>query len=134
VLARPEWAVEYPSLAERDRRRDELLPLLEEAFVGRTTSDWVEQLTTAGVPCAPVNDVMAALADPQVAAREALVEIEHETLAPVRQVASPLRLSDAPHPLRRAPRRGEHTDEVLERVCGYDAARIARLRDTGALG
>ena len=134
VLARPEWAAEYPSMAERDRRREELVPLLEEAFVARTTLDWVDLLTTTGVPCAPVNDVPAALADPQVAARAALVEIEHETLAPVRQVASPLRLSDAPSPLRRAPARGEHTDEVLAGVCGYDAERIERLRVTGALG
>jgi crotonobetainyl-CoA:carnitine CoA-transferase CaiB-like acyl-CoA transferase len=134
VLARPEWAEEYPSMTERDRRRDELLPLLEEAFAARTTADWIDRLGVAGVPCAPVNDVHAALADPQVAAREALVELEHETLAPVRMPASPLRLSEAPNPLVRAPRRGEHTDEVLAEVCGYDAARIARLRASGALG
>jgi crotonobetainyl-CoA:carnitine CoA-transferase CaiB-like acyl-CoA transferase len=121
-------------MAERDRRRAELLPLLEEAFAARSTADWVELLRAAGVPCAPVNDVAAALADPQVAARDAVVDIEHETLAPVRQVASPLRLSGAPNPLRRAPGRGEHTDEVLAEVCGYDAARIEGLRAGGALG
>jgi crotonobetainyl-CoA:carnitine CoA-transferase CaiB-like acyl-CoA transferase len=121
-------------MTDRDRRRDELLPLLEEAFVARTAADWVELLHAAGVPCAPVNDVHAALADPQVAAREALVELEHESLAPVRMVASPLRLSDAPSPLRRAPRRGEHTDEVLAEVCGYDGGQIERLRASGALG
>jgi crotonobetainyl-CoA:carnitine CoA-transferase CaiB-like acyl-CoA transferase len=49
-------------------------------------------------------------------------------------VASPLRLSDASSPLRRAPRRGEHTDEVLAEVCGYDGERIVRLRASGALG
>jgi crotonobetainyl-CoA:carnitine CoA-transferase CaiB-like acyl-CoA transferase len=121
-------------MTDRDRRRDELLPLLEEAFVARTTADWVDLLQAAGVPCAPVNDVHAALADPQVAAREALVELEHDTLAPVRMPASPLRLGGAPNPLRRAPRRGEHTDEVLSEVCGYDADRIGHLRATGALG
>jgi crotonobetainyl-CoA:carnitine CoA-transferase CaiB-like acyl-CoA transferase len=134
ALARPEWAEEYPSMTDRDRRRDELLPLLEEAFVARTAVDWVDLLQAAGVPCAPVNDVHAALADPQVAAREALVELEHDTLAPVRMPASPLRLGGAPNPLRRAPRRGEHTDEVLSEVCGYDADRIGHLRATGALG
>jgi crotonobetainyl-CoA:carnitine CoA-transferase CaiB-like acyl-CoA transferase len=134
TLGRPEWAEEYPSMTDRDRRRGKLLPLLEEAFVARTTADWVDLLRAADVPCAPVNDVHSALADPQVAAREALVELEHETLAPVRMVASPLRLSDAPSPLRRAPRRGEHTDEVLFGLCGYDGERIDRLRASGALG
>ena len=44
------------------------------------------------------------------------------------------RASDAPNPLRRAPARGEHTDEILAEVCGYDAGRIERLHASGALG
>jgi crotonobetainyl-CoA:carnitine CoA-transferase CaiB-like acyl-CoA transferase len=44
------------------------------------TAHWLEQLTDAGVPCAPVNDVAAALEDPQVSTRGGVVEYEHPRL------------------------------------------------------
>jgi crotonobetainyl-CoA:carnitine CoA-transferase CaiB-like acyl-CoA transferase len=91
--------------------------------------EWVEALREAGVPCAPVNSVEQALADPQVVAREAIVGYEHPVLGEVRQVASPLRLSGAPSPTRRAPLRGEHTESVLRELCGYDDEAIERLRE-----
>ena len=54
-------------------------------------------------------------------------EYEHPVLGRVRQAASPLRMSDADLPNRRAPRRGEHTEAVLRELCGYDDEAIARL-------
>jgi crotonobetainyl-CoA:carnitine CoA-transferase CaiB-like acyl-CoA transferase len=110
------------------------VPQLAEAFRARTTAEWVAQLVPAGVPCAPVNDVAAALADPQVAARDGIVEYEHPALGTVRQPATPLRIEGEPAPARRAPRRGEHTDDVLRELCGYDDARIGALRAAGAFG
>ena len=121
-------------MTDRDLRRDELLPLLEEAFVARTTADWVELLARGGRPVRAGNDVHAALADPQVAAREAIVELEHETLAPVRHAASPLRLSERaesapPRPgARRAHRRGAGRGLRLRRRPHRAAARLRRAR------
>ncbi len=80
-------ATEFPSFADRDRRRDELEPVLEEVFRGRTSEEWLAALAAAGVPSAPVNDVAAALAEAR------LVEYEHPRLghgAPGRVAAPPL--------------------------------------------
>ncbi|HEX3276983.1 MAG TPA: CoA transferase, partial [Thermoleophilaceae bacterium] len=88
----------------------------------------------AGIPSARVNDVAGALTDPQTEARDAVVEYEHPTLGRVREVASPLRLTDAEPPLRRAPFRGEHTEQVLVEVCGYSRDRVRELADAGVLG
>ena len=77
-----------------------------------------------------------ALADPQVAAREGVVEIDHPRFGTVRQLASPLRVGweQAPPPLERGPLRGEHTDGVLRDLCGYSDERIAELRAAGTFG
>ena len=131
VLEHPEWAgdARFAGFAERNAHRAELVTLIEQELVRRPVRDWVEALRAAGVPCAPVNSVEQALADPQVAARDAIVSYAHPVLGEVRQVASPLRLSDAQPPLRRAPLRGEDTESVMRELCGYDDEAIVRLRE-----
>ena len=136
AIGRPELAADdrFADFAGRDRNRDELLPILEEGFRARTSAEWLAVLTEAGVPTAAVNDVAGALADPQVQARGDVVEVEHPRLGRVRQVASPLRLSGAEAPLRRAPFRGEHTGQVLVDLCGYSPERLRALAAAGVFG
>ncbi len=108
TLGRPELATDprFADFAARDLNRAELAPILERAFRERPSADWLEALREAGVPASAVNDVLAAVDEAR------LVEYEHPTLGTVRQVASPLRLSDAEPPVGRAPLRGEHDEEV----------------------
>jgi crotonobetainyl-CoA:carnitine CoA-transferase CaiB-like acyl-CoA transferase len=135
AIGRPDLASDerFADFAARDRNRDELTPLLDAAFAERTAAEWLEILAAAGVPCAPVNDVAAALEDPQVQARDGIVEYDHAVLGAVRQVASPLRLGDEPR-AERAPFRGEHTESVLREVCGYSPDRIDELAAAGVFG
>jgi crotonobetainyl-CoA:carnitine CoA-transferase CaiB-like acyl-CoA transferase len=123
----------FADFAARDRNRDALLRILDAAFAEQASSDWLDVLAAAGVPCAPVNDVAAALEDPQTLARGAVAEHDHPALGTVRQVASPLRLGDDAS-VRRAPFRGEHTESVLAEVCGYSRERIDELAAAGVLG
>ena len=98
------------------------------------TQHWIAALTTAGVPCGPINDVRAALADPQTAARGLISEVEHPAFGVARWIASPVRVGEPVAQHRRAPQLGEHTDAVLRELLGYDATRIAALRAAGACG
>ena len=136
-------AVDRPDLKEdprfrdfdgRRQNRDALLVELRAIFRAEGVDHWVTTLQSAGVPVGPVNEVADALDDPQVVARDGIVSYEHETLGEVRQLASPLRLSGATVPIRRGPRRGEHTHEVLGELCGYSKDRLAALADQGAFG
>ncbi|WP_434608523.1 CoA transferase [Pseudomonas sp. D2-30] len=136
VAGQPQWA-DDPRFATNKMRvanRAALIPLIRQATVFKTTSEWVVQLEQAGVPCGPINDLAQVFADPQVQARGLAIELPHLLAGTVPQVASPIRLSDTPIEYRNAPPLlGEHTMEVLQRVLGLDIAAIATLRDSGVL-
>ena len=136
AIGRPELLADerFGGFAARDRNRDELLPILETAFLERTSAEWLELLAEAGVPSSAVNDVESALRDPQVEAREAVVEHDHSTLGRVRTIRSPIRLSCDERPPSRGPFRGEHTEQVLVEVCGYSRERVRELAEAGAFG
>ena len=123
----------FASFAARRANRALVAETLQDVFATRTTADWLATLTAAGVPCAPINDVRAALADPQTAARGLVAETEHPVFGTARWIASPVRVGDAQRDHQRAPGLGEHTETVLHEL-GYDDEKIASLRGDGAFG
>ncbi|NJM35711.1 MAG: CoA transferase [Rhodomicrobium sp.] len=99
------------------------------------TGYWIDGLSTRAVPCGPVNTIDKVFADPQVKARNMVVEVPHSaTGKPERYIASPIKLSETPVEYRRgAPRVGEHTEEVLSELLGMDKDSVARLRTGGVV-
>jgi crotonobetainyl-CoA:carnitine CoA-transferase CaiB-like acyl-CoA transferase len=130
VAGHREWADDprFSTNKARVAHRAELIPLIRQATVFKTTAEWVAALEAVGVPCGPINDLAAVFADPQVQARGLRVELEHALAGVVPQVASPLRLSETPVEYRLPPPLlGEHTDQLLARVLGLTEERIAQL-------
>jgi crotonobetainyl-CoA:carnitine CoA-transferase CaiB-like acyl-CoA transferase len=112
----------------RTQHAAELAAELETIFVTRPTADWLSVLEATGMPVGPVNDMAAAYADPQVLARDMVVEIDHPTAGQVKNIGVPVKLSETPGRIRRpAPTLGQHTDEVLSEI-GLTAEDIAALR------
>ncbi|MDR0279309.1 MAG: CoA transferase [Paucimonas sp.] len=136
VAGQPQWA-DDPRFATNKLRvanRAELIPLIRQATVFKTTAEWVSQLEQAGVPCGPINDLAQMFADPQVQARGLAIDIPHPLAGSVPQVASPIRLSATPVEYRNAPPLlGEHTEQILGGVLGLAAEDIQRLREAGVL-
>jgi crotonobetainyl-CoA:carnitine CoA-transferase CaiB-like acyl-CoA transferase len=136
VAGHPEWAEDprFVSNSARVAHRAELIPLIRQATVFRTTAEWVSALEKAGVPCGPINDLAQVFADPQVLARGLRVELPHPLAGSVPQVASPLRLSATPVEYRNAPPLlGEHTETILAERLGLDGEAIAALRAQGVI-
>ncbi len=135
-------ALDLPELASdprfdsndgRVRNREELRPLLTTRFADLSSATWLDLLDQAEVPAGPINDVLAAFADPQAQARGMTVDIEHPVFGAIRQVGLPIELSVTPATIRTAPPMlGEHAKEVL-RELGYDEARIEGLRMSGVI-
>lgn len=118
----------------RVAHRAELIPLLRQATVFKTTAQWIELLETAGVPCGPINDLQQVFADPQVQARGLRLDLPNALGSSTPQVASPLRLSATPVAYRSAPPLlGQHTESLLERLLGMSEAQVATLREGGVV-
>jgi crotonobetainyl-CoA:carnitine CoA-transferase CaiB-like acyl-CoA transferase len=118
---------------DRVRHRDVLIPRIEAVLATRGCAEWTGLLNGAGVPAGPVNTVPAALGQPQVAAREMVVEIEHPVAGKLKMLGSPIKLSAQPASIRRPPPTlGQHTDEILAET-GLTAREIAGLRERGVI-
>jgi crotonobetainyl-CoA:carnitine CoA-transferase CaiB-like acyl-CoA transferase len=119
----------FATNAQRVRNRDELMPLLDEAFARRPAEEWVAALDQAGVPAGKIRGVLEALR----AAEPATVSVSHPTAGDVELVAPPFTLESAPlGRVTAPPLLGEHTREVLAEL-GLDASRIADLEARGVV-
>jgi crotonobetainyl-CoA:carnitine CoA-transferase CaiB-like acyl-CoA transferase len=104
----------------RVEHRAEVVGALADLFRTRPAGEWLATMEGAGVPCAPVQSVGEALADPVLTERNGLWPMQGATYGGVRTVASPLRFGRTPAMLRApAPALGEHTDDVVR--LGWDA-------------
>jgi crotonobetainyl-CoA:carnitine CoA-transferase CaiB-like acyl-CoA transferase len=111
----------------------ELEAALAPHFRQRSSAEWLARLEEVGVPAGPVYDVLEMQADPQVQAREMVVEVEHQRLGPVRTLGLPVKFSDTPGKVRAgAPLYGQHTREILAEH-GFSAAEIEALIAEGAV-
>ncbi len=119
---------------DRICHRNELNAILEPIFLSRPKQHWIDALAEAGVPCGPVNELHEVFADPQVREREMVVHMQHPRRDAMPMLANPIRLSRTPVQYRMPPPDlGQHTDEVLAQLPGYDAARRRQLRDDGVI-
>lgn len=112
----PQWAQDprFATNPQRVAHRAELIPLLRQTTVMRTTAEWIAALEAVAVPCGPVNRLDAVFEDPQVRARGLRIEMPHPDAGRVPLVASPLRLSESPVRYRHPPPRlDEHREAVL---------------------
>jgi crotonobetainyl-CoA:carnitine CoA-transferase CaiB-like acyl-CoA transferase len=135
VIGRPELTTDprFQTNGARMRHRDELVALIAEPLRTRTSAEWIRAFEAEGVPVGPVNRIGDMLADPQVAAREMVIEVDHPRAGRTRALGMPIKFSDAGADLTRpAPLLGQHSRELLDEL-GYSAAEIDALQRAGAV-
>jgi crotonobetainyl-CoA:carnitine CoA-transferase CaiB-like acyl-CoA transferase len=119
VLGHPEWREmpEFLTDGMRIRNRVDLAARIEAITRTERRAHWLELFDANNIPCGPINDYSQVFEDPQVIARELVVNVEHPTLGAIRSLGSAIKLSETPPDVRRrAPLLGEHTEEVLSEV------------------
>jgi crotonobetainyl-CoA:carnitine CoA-transferase CaiB-like acyl-CoA transferase len=113
---------------------DELRPIIAEALRKATRQHWLTHLNAAGIPCGSVRDVREVFEDPQMAAREMVAQIEHAAAGWIKVIGLPVKLSDTPGSVRRAPPTlGADSDAILTEELGLQAADVDRLRALGVV-
>jgi formyl-CoA transferase len=119
-----------PSFRSADKRVPELLDWCE----SHTVAEICSALEAVSVPCAPVLSTPQVAADPHIWAREMLVKVEDEAAGGELHVPGlTIKFSKTPGKLGPVPTPGQHTDEILTNVLGYDASRIGKLRAAGVV-
>ena len=122
----------FATFVQRMENREELATLLKELSSKKTTAEWLD-LLRGQVPCGPVNSVPQALSDPQVAEDEMVIEMDHPDLGTVRQLSSPIKISDSRPSHRLAPQLGAHTNEILREHARATDAEITTWRRDGII-
>ncbi len=123
----------FATNADRVALYDELMPRVRAIIRQRRADEWLELLRMADVPVGKINSVSEALADPQLAARDFVVQLQHPSLGMLRSLATPVKMSETPlryeqHP----PLLGEHTREILTEL-GYSDGEIEAFKQSGVV-
>ncbi len=135
IAGHAEWNgdLRFATNAARVRHRAELIPLLRQTTVMKTTAQWIALLEKAAVPCGPINDLAGVFADPQVIHRGLRVDMPHAAGGAAPQVANPIHFSATPIDyLRSPPLLGQDTEAVLKEL-GHNESEIAALRAAGVV-
>ena len=136
TIGRPEFLEDPRFTTNTDRvvHRAECVAVLSGIFETKTTDHWVKLIADAGIPIGPINRISQLVDDPQVAARNMLVDVDHPQVPGLRVPGPPLKLTATPPTVRRhPPMLGEHNDEILADA-GLDPDQISRMRQKGVIG
>lgn len=118
--------------AQRTANHAELKPLLTTIFLEKSTAEWRQLFDQSGIPNGPINSVDQVVIDPQVVAREMIVEVDHPKAGKTSLPGIPIKLSETPGSIRQpAPLLGEHTVEILRDVFGYSLDQIQAMDEQG---
>lgn len=119
----------YKTNANRVENQVELIPILQNRLSKKTTKYWLEKCNENSIPCGPINNLQMVFEDPQVKAREMVINLDHPVAGDIKLVGSPLKMSKTPvqmtgHP----PIPGEHTQEILHSL-GYSEQEITQMAE-----
>jgi CoA:oxalate CoA-transferase len=115
----------------RLRNRELIERRLCERFASNTKAYWLEQLRSVRIPCAPVNSIAQALEEPQVLARQMVVEVEHPLGDSTRIPGNPVKLSGVETVYHGPPLLGQHTEKILRELLSLSEEKIATIMAAG---
>ncbi|MGV8982214.1 CaiB/BaiF CoA transferase family protein [Clostridium sp.] len=112
----------------RVKNQKELKEIIEKHFESKTKEEVTEQLESLGIPCAPVLNIKEAFNNPQLKARDMIVELDDPGTGKIKLVGNPIKLSKTPPEIKKpSPLLGQDTVEILESM-GYSSEEIQDLR------
>ena len=134
ALGMPELATDpkFATIGERRKNQQEMWALITKFATNHTKRDFMALLNPIDVPCGPIMSTTDLANDEHIRGREMYVELEDEKRGKWWNVGMPIKLSASPAKIERAPFLGEHNDDVLKNVLGYDETKVSAMKEAGA--
>jgi len=117
----------FKDALQRIINRQELYQILQDIFLTRTVDEWMEVLRREDVPSAPVNTLDRVMTDAQLLHRRMVVEVDHPVSGKFKSIGNPVKTPGEEEIFNHPPALGEHTEEILRGLLGYDSKRIQQL-------
>ncbi len=122
----------FATVADRRKNQNEMWALITKFASNHTKREFMAILNPLDVPCGPIMSTEDLANDEHIRGRDMYVELDHPVRGKWWNVGMPIKLSASPAKIERSPLLGEHTDEVLKTVLGYDDSKVAALKTAGA--
>jgi formyl-CoA transferase len=135
LIGKPEWKTDpdYATPSARLPRLRQIFDTVEQWTMTLTKFDVMETCNKHGIPVGPILSMKEIAEEPALRATGTVVEVDHPVRGKYLTVGNPVKLSDSPADVRRAPLLGEHTDEILRTVLGYSDNEIDEIKLSGAI-
>ena len=135
LIGKPEWK-EDPDYSTPNARLDKIKPIFDTIEVWTMTLDKFVVMglcNPLNIPCGPILSMKELAEEPSLRETGTIVEVDHPQRGKYLTVGNPVKLSDSPSDVKRSPLLGEHTDEILKTVVGFDDSEIATAKAEGAI-
>jgi formyl-CoA transferase len=136
VIGEPEWKThpDYAKPPARLPRLNEVFSRIEQWTMTKDKFEAMEILNKYDIPCGPILSMKEIAEEPSLRKTGTVVEVDHPTRGKYLSVGNPIKMSDSPTEVMRSPLLGEHTDEILTQVLGFDGQRVQEIKQSGATG
>jgi len=124
----------FRSNNQRIKNHSELINLLEQKFKTQSADHWLDLLSSAEVPCGPINDLKQVFEHPQIKARGTRFSLDHPLFGSQPQIANPVKFSDTPiNYTKAAPTLGEDTNQILQTELAFSQSELVELQKQGII-
>ena len=134
IIGEPEWKThpDYATPKARLPRLNQIFARIEQWTMTKTKFEVMDILNEYDVPCGPILSMKELAEDQSLRATGTVVEVDHPKRGKYLSVGNPIKLSASPSEVKRSPLLGEHTEEILRDVLGYNDNEVAQIRASGA--
>ncbi|HKR19802.1 MAG TPA: formyl-CoA transferase [Stellaceae bacterium] len=136
VIGEDGWITD-PGYATPEARLPKLKAIfgrIEQWTMSKDKFEAMEILNKYDIPCGPILSMKELAEDQSLRKTGTVVEVDHPKRGKYLTVGNPIKLSDSASDVKRSPLLGEHTDEILTKVLGYDDKKVREFKESGALG
>jgi formyl-CoA transferase len=136
IIGKPEWITmpEYATPESRLPHLKDIFTVIEQWTMTKTKFEAMEILNKYDIPCGPILSMMEIAADKALRETGTIVEVDHPERGCYLTVGNPIKLSDSATEVRRSPLLGEHNEDILRNVLGFNDDAVLEAFESGALG